>query len=174
VKKPALLAALTACFTATLAACTAIAPRHSSVGPAIAHDQVQHAHGRPACLLGRLLPHNEAIAIDYVDFVQFEHRNYIASRETANATQLRQVVAHVRCSLIAEENQRRGAPPMTNLTASFLARGTALYRLRGYSPRCRLAAYLHGRLQAYLAQTTVHGQTAPVRCALRHRTRHHR
>ena len=35
----------------------------------------------------------------------------------------------------------------------------------GYPPSCRLAAYLHGQLQLYLAQTTVHHHTAPVPCA---------
>lgn len=37
--------------------------------------------------------------------------------------------------------------------------------------RDRLAAYEHGRLLAYLAQTTVRDHTAPVPCALRHNRR---
>jgi hypothetical protein len=42
--------------------------------------------------------------------------------------------------------------------------------VRGYSLSCRLAAYLHGRLQVYLAQSTVHHHIEPLPCAL-HRTR---
>ena len=53
-----------------------------------------------------------------------------------------------------------------NGTASFLAAGSAIYQVRGYQRSCRLAAYLHGRLQVYLAQTTVHHHSAPVPCAL--------
>jgi hypothetical protein len=162
-----------ACVAASLVACSAPAPRPGIAGPAIAAERGQHEQARTACPLGRRLPPGEGIAIDYVDFVQFGHRNYIASTETVKATQLGPVIARVHCSLIAEENQRRAGPPVTNLTASFLKAGSALYQLRGYPARCRLAAYLHGRLQAYLAQRTVHHHAAPVPCALRHSRRLH-
>jgi hypothetical protein len=77
---------------------------------------------------------------------------------------LGRVITHVRCSLAAEEDQQRGAPPVIDRTAAFLAVGAAVYEVRGYSPSCRLAAYLHGRLQVYLAQTTVHHHIEPLPC----------
>jgi len=75
---------------------------------------------------------------------------------------LGRVITHVRCSLAAEEDQQRGAPPVIDRTAAFLAVGAAVYEVRGYSPSCRPAAYLHGRLQVYLAQTTVHHHIEPL------------
>jgi hypothetical protein len=166
-KPPKAYLVLVACLAATLTACAATTPRHTGAAALTgAHSRVRHAHTRADCPPGRLLPPGEAIAIDYVDFLQFGGRMYIASAGPIKPSQLEHVITHVRCSLVAEEDPRRAEPPVTNRTASFLAAGSAVYQVRGYPPSCRLAAYVHGRLQVYLAQTTVHHHTAPVPCAL--------
>jgi len=116
------------------------------------------------------MPPGRSIAIDYVDFLQYGGRMYIANYPPIKGAVLGRVITHVLCSLAAEEDQQRGAPPVIDRTAAFLAVGAAVYEVRGYSPSCRLAAYLHGRLQVYLAQTTVHHHIEPLPCALR-RTR---
>jgi len=107
-----------------------------------------------------------AEAVDYADFLQLGRTMYLASPEPIKASQLGPVIAHVRCSLAAEEDQHRGAPPTISGTASFLTAGSAVYQVRGHLPSCRLAAYMDGKLQVYLAQTTVHHHTAPKPCAL--------
>jgi hypothetical protein len=116
------------------------------------------------------MPPGRSIAIDYVDFLQFGGRMYIANYPPIKGAVLGRVITHVRCSLAAEEDQQRGAPPVIDRTAAILAAGAAVYEVRGYSSNCRLAAYLYGRVQIYLAQTTVHHHIEPLPCALR-RTR---
>jgi hypothetical protein len=112
------------------------------------------------------MPPGRSAAIDYVDFLQFGGRMYMASYPPIKGAVLGRVITHVRCSLAAEEDQRRGAPPVIDGTAAFLAVGAAVYEVRGYPPSCRLAAYLYGRLQVYLAQTTVRQHVRPLPCAL--------
>jgi hypothetical protein len=113
------------------------------------------------------MPPGRSIAVDYVDFLQFGGRMYLASYPPTRGAVLGRLITHVRCSLVAEEDHQRAAPPVIDRTAAFLAAGAAVYAVRGYPPSCRLAAYLHGRLQVYLAQTTVHQHIEPLPCALR-------
>ena len=159
--------ALVACLAAGLTACATTTQQHTGTAAlTTVHSPGRHAQAGAGCPLGWLLPHGQAIAVDYVDFLQLGRTMYIASAEPIKASTLGPVTAHVRCSLAAEENQRRAAPPIISGTASFLAAGSAAYQVHGYLPGCRLAAYLHGQLRVYLAQTTVHQHTAPMLCAL--------
>jgi hypothetical protein len=152
---------MAAILAASLTACS-VAPADGGPG----HLPGRHPDPQGGCPLGRLLPAGEALAIDYVDFLRFGRTMYIASERPVHPVELGSVIARVRCSLVAEESQRRGEPPITNLTASFLKAGSLIYRMRGYPATCRLASFLNGRLYAYLAQTTVHGHTAPKPCAV--------
>ena len=45
--------------------------------------------------------------------------------------------------------------------------GAAVYRLRGYPPACRLAAYLFGHLHVYVVQAITPGQGAGKQTAAR-------
>jgi len=164
-KSPTPHLALLACLAASMTACATTTPQHTGAAALTTVHSPGRSATRAGCPLGRLLPHGGAIAIDYVDFLRFGRHMYIASAEPIRASQLGRVITRVRCSLLAKEDQRRAEPPLINRTASFLAAGSAVYQVRGYPPSCRLAAYLHGRLQVYLAQTTLHHHTAPVRCA---------
>ncbi|HET7243426.1 MAG TPA: hypothetical protein VFJ07_01225 [Streptosporangiaceae bacterium] len=112
------------------------------------------------------MPPGRSSAVDYADFLQLGGRMYLASYPPATGAVPGRVITHIRCSLAAEEDQQRGAAPVIDRTAAFLAAGAAVYAVRGYSPRCRLAAYLYGRLQVYLAQTTIHHHIEPLPCAL--------
>jgi hypothetical protein len=104
---------------------------------------------------------------EYVDFLRFDGRTYFGRSASISASQLGPVVARVRCSLTAADDPSRTPPQIIDGTASFLRAGTPVYAVRGYSPTCRLAAYLNGQLQAYLAQAE-HGRAAPTTrpCAL--------
>ena len=158
--------ALMICLAAGLTACATMTPRHASdAAPTTAHSPGRHGPARAGCPLGRLLPQGQGIAIDYVDFLRFGGRTYVAGAEHAGATKLGRVITHVRCSLVAEEDQRHAEPPLIDGTASFLGAGSAIYQVRGYATSCRLAAFLGGQLRVYLAQTTMRHQSAPVPCA---------
>jgi len=173
-KWPMPYSAVVACLAACLTGCATTTPQRTSPTALTAvHSPARHVPTRAGCPLGRLLPHGEAIAIDYVDFLRLGGRMYIANGKPVRASELGRVITHIRCSLIAEEDQRRGEPPLINRTASFLRVGSGVYEVQGYPARCRLAAYLRGRLQLYFAQTTVHHHTSPVPCAFdRIRARH--
>ncbi len=151
VKSRAAGLALVMCLGAGLAACGT-----ASAQPAAAVGSPRHGavSGQPGagCPQGRLLPAGQAEAIDYVDFLRYNGRSYDAGRQRVPASQLGETVTHVRCSLVAKEDQRRGPPPIINGTASFLPVGTPVYQVHGYPPACRLAAYLHGSLHLYLAR----------------------
>jgi hypothetical protein len=166
-KSPKPYLALAACLTAGLTACATTTPQHTGTAAlTTVHSPGRPAHAPAGCPLGRFLPPGQGEAVDYVDFLQLGRTLYLASAEPIKASQLGPVIAHVRCSLAAEEDPRRGAPPVISGTASFLAVGSAAYQVRGYLSRCRLAAYMDGHLQVYLAQTTVHHPMTPKPCAL--------
>jgi hypothetical protein len=151
---------------AGLAACGVSGPPRAAPAAAASPAQSRNAGTAAGCPLGRKLPPGEANVVDYVDFVKLGGRTYLGSPGHIRPSRLGRVVAHVRCSLSAEEDDSRQPPPVINGTAAFLRAGAAVYEVRGYSSRCRVAAYLDGRLTVYLAQHTVHGRNAPLPCAL--------
>jgi hypothetical protein len=85
---------------------------------------------------------------------------------TIGPSQLGPVITHVRCSLAARDDHRHTDIPLVGGSAAYLPAGAAVFEVRGYSPRCRLAGYVDGQLRVYLAQRDLHGKSAPVRCAL--------
>jgi hypothetical protein len=166
-KSPKRYLALAACLAAGLTACATTTPQRTGTAAlTTVHSPGRHAHTPAGCPLGRLLPSGVGEAVDYADFLQLGRTFYLASAEPIKASQLGPVIAHVRCSLAAEEDYRRGAPPVISGTAAFIAAGSAVYQVRGYLTRCRVAAYMDGKVQVYLAQTTVHHPMAPKPCAL--------
>ena len=166
--KPAkLYLCLVACLAVGLTACATTTPSPTGTAALTTmRSPNRHAHTSAGCPRGRLLPPGTGEAIDYVDFLQFGGRMYLASGQPIKGAALGRVITHIRCSLAAAENERRGAPPIVDRTASFLAAGTAVYQVRGYPPGCRLAAYSAGQLRPYLAQTVVNHRIEPLPCAL--------
>ena len=166
--KPAKLClSLGACLALGLTACATTTPSPTSTAALTTMRSPNwHAHTAAGCPRGRPLPPGTSEAIDYVDFLQFGGRMYLASGQPIKTAALGRVITHVRCSLAATENDRRGAPPIVDGTAAFIAAGAAVYQVRGYPPGCRLAAYSTGQLRLYLAQTMIHRHTEPLPCAL--------
>ena len=112
------------------------------------------------------------VTIDYVDFVRYDGRDYIsglddASRHPVSASLLGRELFRVRCSLAAL-NDRTGKQPAERRDgdAAFVPAGTPVYTVRGWSPRCRLAARHDGRLYLYLAYRNGGQRATPVDCAL--------
>jgi hypothetical protein len=170
-KSPKPYLALAACLAAGLTACAPSTPRHTGTATlTTVHSPGRPAHTPAGCPLGRLLPAGVTAAVDYADFLQLGRTFYLAGPEPIKAAQLGPVITHVRCSLAAEEDYRRGAPPVISGTAAFIAAGSAVYQVHGYLPRCRVAAYTDGKLRVYLAQTTAHHPMAPIPCALHQRS----
>jgi len=162
--------ALAASIGMGLAACGSSA----HLGVAAKMPQRAHFAGEPGewhgrCPQGRLLRAGVGEAVDYIDFFQLGGRFYEVVDSPVSASQLGRVVGHIRCSLAAGEDPGRGPAPVIDGTASFLPAGAPVYELRGYSPTCRLAAYLDGRLQLYFAQADRKGQSTakPAACAVR-------
>ena len=162
-------AVLASCAGVVLAAC-AISPPHRTASAATARPAPrQYAPAAAACPAGRLLPHWGRVEIEWADFLQFDGRQYIAGpgpAVTTRPSRLGPVITRIRCSLAARDDHRHVAIPLVDGSAAFLPAGAAVFEVRGYSPRCRLASYAGGQLHVYLAQQDVHGQSAPRRCAL--------
>jgi hypothetical protein len=169
VKSVTRYAALASCAGVVLAAC-AISPPHRTAGAADARPAPRrYVPARAACPAGRLLPHGGRVELEWVDFLQFGGRQYIAGpgpAATIRPSRLGPVITHIRCSLAASDDHRHIGIPLADGSAAFLPAGAAVFEVRGYSPRCRLASYVSGQPHLYLAQHDLRGQSAPLRCAL--------
>jgi hypothetical protein len=160
--------ALAASLGLGLAACGSPAHRGGVAGlPGRAHVTGEPALRDGRCPQGRLLPPGTGEAVDYIDFFQLGGSSYQAAAGPVKASQLGPVIGHVRCSLTASDDFHRGPPPVIDGTASFLPVGAPIYDVGGYRPACRLAAYLDGRLQIYLAEAGRREQPTakPAPCA---------
>src|SRR5260221_11921624 len=162
-------AALASCAGVALAACTISPPDRTAGAGSARPAPSQAALAKPACPSGRLLPHGEAVYVEYVDFLEFGGRTYVAGLGppvTIGASELGPVIAHIRCSVAANDDHRHAGIGLVDRSAAFLPAGAAVYEVRGYSPDCPLAGYWAGQLHVYLAQRDLHGYSAPRPCAL--------
>jgi hypothetical protein len=154
--------ALIACAALGLASCGSAGPAHpAGTSPVAAAGPGRAPHHRGGCPLGRPLPAGTGAAVDYVDFLQWAGRFYLARAGHVAPRQLGRVVTRIRCSLTAEEDQSRAAPPVTDRTAAFLPVGARVYQVHGYAAGCRVAAYGPDGLTVYLAEAQ-HGSAAPA------------
>jgi len=152
-----------------LAGCTMSPPHRTARAAHLRPAPSRSAVARAGCPSGRLPPHGGRVEIEWVDFLQFGGRQYVAGlgpAVTIGPSQLGPVITRIRCSLAARDDHRHADIPLVDGSAAFLPAGAPVFEVRGYPPRCRLAAYRGGRLRVYLAQRDLHGHSAPVRCAL--------
>lgn len=140
-------------------------PPAGSGAPATGAPTTSSAGGCPPTSGG------QGVSIEYVDFVQVEGRQYIAGLTSVAApsrADLGQVVIRVRCSFRQlNDRMQQETPRPRDGDAAFLPPGTAVYAIRGWSPRCRLAAEHDGQLQVYLAYRTGAAVATPEPCALK-------
>ena len=74
------------------------------------------------------------------------------------AAQIGSVLIRIQCSMATYPDTH--APPslLANDTATALSAGTPVHAVKGFSPRCRLAAYVAGQPRTYVAvNNTKHG-----------------
>lgn len=155
-----------------LVACSPSAPIKNAAATGSRPSPTPPSPSAKACPTGPLLPGGANAVIDWVDFLRFNGRDYISGLDeqanplTLRTSQLGRVVTRIRCSLTENNDYRHAAPPFVDGTASLLPSGTPVYEVRGYSVRCRLAAYVHGEPRSYLAHHDVNGRSQPEACAL--------
>src|SRR5262249_45389932 len=99
-KSPMRYLAVAAFLAVSLTACVPATLRESgATSLTTTNASSRHARTPTGCPLGRRLPRGQAIAVDYVDFLRYGRRTYIASAEHISASRIGRVITHVRCSL---------------------------------------------------------------------------
>ena len=130
----------------------------------------------PACPWDTVTPSpsNSGVAIDYIDFVRWNGRNYTSTHLRGpgadphlGPTTVGDVVFRSRCSLSAyNDRTHQSPPPAEDRDAAFLAPGTPVYSVVGWSTACRLAANTDNGVTVYLADSNNPDHYAPAACAL--------
>src|SRR5260370_26444523 len=70
--------ALAGCLGVALAACTISAPHRTAGAAHPRPSQSEYVPAKAACPAGRLLPHGGRVEIEWVDFLQFGGRQFVA------------------------------------------------------------------------------------------------
>lgn len=111
---------------------------------------------------------DSTVMVDWVDFVQLDGTQYLASADgqvPAVATnQLRSVVGRVECQLSVLKFHAEPGPAVDG-DAAFIKVGTEVHAVQGYETSCRVAAQIAGVNRVYLAHTTLDGVSRAVPCA---------
>jgi predicted small lipoprotein YifL len=146
--------AVSAAVVAALAGCGSQAP--------VIHPML----ARQACPEGSAYPAGTHGEVDYIDTIWHDSVNYeYLPSVRITAAQTGPVLARIQCSL--ENYPDTHAPPShwANDTATALPAGTPVHAVKGFSARCRLAAYVAGQPRTYVAVNhTKHGPV-PRACA---------
>lgn len=110
-------------------------------------------------------------AVDYVDFIQAFGHQYLADFAgrvipAPARSDLGAVVLRSRCSFAALNDRTHKDPGRArDGDTAFLAAGTPIYAIKGWSTQCRLAAEHNGRLHVYLATEDHAAVATPRPCA---------
>ncbi len=121
---------------------------------------------RPACAEGSAYPPGTHGEIDYTDSIWHDSVSYeYLPSVRITASQIGSVVTRIRCSMATYPDTHAPPSHWANDTATALSAGTPVHAVKGFSPRCRLAAYAAARPRAYVAvNDTKHGPV-PRACA---------
>jgi hypothetical protein len=151
------MCAVAAAVIAALAGCGSQA-RSGAVG----HSAPTH----PACPEGSAYPPGTAAAVDYLDTIWHDSVSYLYLPSVrATASQTGSVLTWIQCSMATYPDTREVPSHWANDTATALPAGTPVHAVKGFSPRCRLAAYVAGQPRTYVAVNhTKHG-LVPRACA---------
>ncbi|MGH3420228.1 MAG: hypothetical protein ACRDOD_11655 [Streptosporangiaceae bacterium] len=121
---------------------------------------------RPACPEGSAYPPGTADAVDYIDSIWHDSVSYeYLPSVRITASQIGSVVTRIRCSMATYPDTHAPPSQLADDTATALSAGTPVHAVKGFSPRCRLAAYVASRPRTYIAvDNTKHGPV-PRACA---------
>jgi hypothetical protein len=151
------MGAVAAVVIAALAGCGSPA----RVGAA-GHSSPAH----PACPQGSPYPPGVAGEVDYTDSFSHDSVSYeYFPSVPITASQTGSVLTRIQCSMSTYPATRTVPSHMPDDTATALRAGTPVYPVKGFSPRCRLAAYVDGQPRTYVAVTPTKHGSVPRACA---------
>jgi hypothetical protein len=134
-------------------------------------SQVQAGPGdppptHPACPEGSAYPAGTASAVDYIDRIVHGSVSYeYLPSVHVTAAQIGSVVTRIRCSMATYPDTHAPPSRWADDTAAALSAGTPVYAVKGFSPRCRLAAYVDGHPRTYVAMNAAKRGPVPRACA---------
>jgi hypothetical protein len=150
------MCAASAAALAVLAACGSQAPVSA----------VHSTPTRPACPPGSPYPPGTYSAVDYIDAIQHDSVNYnYFPSVRITASQVGDVVTRIQCTMSTYPGTQAPPDHWANDTATFLTAGTPVHAVKGFSPQCRLAAYVSGHPRAYVAVKQTKRGPVPWACA---------
>ncbi len=127
---------------------------------------VQPAPTRPACPEGSAYPAGTHGIADYIDSIWHDSVNYeYLPSVRITASQTGPVVTRIRCSMATYPDTHAPPAHWADDTATALSAGTPVRAVKGFSPRCRLAAYVAGRPRTYIAVNETKRGPVPRACA---------
>jgi hypothetical protein len=103
---------------------------------------------------------------DYIDSIWHDSVSYdYFPSVRITASQTGSVLTRIQCSMATYPHTRAVPVRWADDTATALPAGTAVHAVKGFSPGCRLAAYVDGQPRTYVAvNATKHGPV-PRACA---------
>lgn len=120
----------------------------------------------PACPEGTAYPPGTAGIADYIDSIVHDSVSYqYLPAVHVTAAQLGSVVTRIQCSMATYPDTHAPPSHWADDTAAALPAGTPVYAVTGFSPRCRLAAYVAGHPRTYVAMTATKHGPVPRACA---------
>jgi hypothetical protein len=121
---------------------------------------------RPACPEGSAYPPGTAGEVDYIDTIWHDSvsYDYLPSVRTTTS-QIGSVVTRIQCSMATYPDTHAPPSRLADNTATALSAGTPVHAVRGFSPRCRLAAYVAGHPRTYVAVNNTQHGPVPRACA---------
>ena len=123
-------------------------------------------HATPACPQGSPYPPGVAGEVDYIDSFSHDSVSYEYFPSVhITASQTGSVLTRIQCSMSTYPATRTVPSHMPDDTVTALRAGTPVYVVKGFSPRCRLAAYVDGQPRTYVAVTPTKHGSVPRACA---------
>ena len=134
-------------------------------------SQVQIGAGHPtpthrACPEGSAYPPGTAGEVDYTDTIWHDSVSYDYFPSVRTTTsQIGSVVTRIQCSMATYPDTHAPPSRLADNTATALSAGTPVHAVKGFSPRCRLAAYVAGHPRTYVAVNNTQHGPVPRACA---------
>ena len=124
------------------------------------------APARPACPEGSAYPPGTAGEVDYTDTIWHDSVSYDYFPSVRTTTsQIGSVVTRIQCSMATYPDTHAPPSRLADNTATALSAGTPVHAVKGFSPRCRLAAYVAGHPRTYVAVNSTQHGPVPRACA---------
>ena len=120
----------------------------------------------PACPEGSAYPPGTASEVDYIDSIWHDSVSYDYFPSVPTTTsQIGSVVTRIQCSMATYSDTHAPPSRLADDTATALSAGTPVHAVKGFSPRCRLAAYMAGHPRTYVAVNNTEHGPVPRACA---------